>query len=185
MAISVAGSAGKFQHLTKPAVTMACEEGARTTTDGTIVDGSGATKRTHAWADAITKGNLLKMDATNSNALTVMNRTISDVDLVGIAHASPKQQNLDGLNWITSDATPPAEEQRTVSVQLFGDFTRMIEIDDGGTLPTLEQSVTPSGVAGGLHVWDRDTTRNDSFTLAVGTLGVQDTLVLFGYSGAF
>lgn len=175
-------ASSRSNQLSIPVVDFMAEQGALTVADANV-DMAGGTKRTYAWADAIEKGYILKLDATNSRSKTVMNRTVSDQTLIGIAHDKPRFENFDSLSAIASSATPTAEEQQTVAVEIFGGFIRAITIDADGTLPDYGGSVQGSDQALGMHEWTKDATANNTITLGVGTLGAQDTLVMFNYLG--
>lgn len=176
-------ASSKFNYGNLPVLEFKCEEGARTVT--TTTETARGDVISYSWADAIGKGSLLKLDATNSRSFTVMNRTVSDSTLVGVANAKPE---LPGgklpISGASDESNPDAVNQRTVGVEIYALFTRMVEIDDGGTLPTLGQSIQPSAVAGGLHVWDRDTTVNNTLVIDPGTVGVKDTCIMWFYLGA-
>jgi hypothetical protein len=178
----------KYIHLDIPVVTFQAEEGARTVSEDVEVDAAGSTKRTYDWGSKIAKGNLVKVDATNSRNWTVMNRESTDAantPLVGIAHDKARFQNFDALAWLEDAANPGVEEQRSVAVKLFGLYIIAVTIESGGVLPTLGQSVAPSATALKQHEWNRDTTQNGSYCLAPGTLGEEDTVVMLLWDGVY
>jgi len=154
-------------------------EGNYTRTEDPIVTESGMTMPfVITWADQVTKENFLRVSAD----YVAQNNPAGQNLLLGIAASAPKWGGGTDDPWPAASGATATTNLRTVTVNAFGGYTRLVTIASTGTGVAVADSVDADDTTA--HEWEQDLTTNSSYVLVAATSG-NKALVLFDFTGNF